>query len=183
MTGLDIGLLVAQVAVDAAAIALSIFSFGLAAPVASAMSIGFHTISAVMPTLATLATGDMSTTAILSSIGGGLISAIPGGSLASAANKAATKAATTLGKTAPKISKAINLMNKKIGAVNKFLDDITPDALLDKATSKLVKTTNKQTLLDDAQTIARKEAELKTFGEVRTDKKISSTTHNKDQSS
>lgn len=183
MTGLEIGLLVAQIAVDAAAIALSVFTFGLAAPVASAMSMGFHALSASLPTIATLATGNLSPTAILSSIGSGIISAIPGGSVASAANKAATKAVSTLQKTAPKIAKAVNLFNKKLNTVNKFLDSITPDALLDKATSKLVKTTNKQTLVEDAQIIARKEAELKTFGEVRTDKKISSTTYNKNTSS
>lgn len=180
MTGLEIGLLVAQVAVDAAAIALSVFTFGLAAPVASALSTGFHALSAVMPTIATLAQGNMSATAILSSVGSGLISAFPGGSAVSAANKAATKAVSTLQKTAPKIAKAVNTINKKLNQVNKFLDSITPDALLDKVTNKLVKTTNKQTLVEDAQIIARKEAELKTFGEVRTDKKISSTTYNKD---
>lgn len=183
MTGLDIGMLVAQVVVDAAAIALSIFTFGLAAPVASAMSVGFHSLSAVLPTIATLAAGDLSPTAILSSIGSGIMSAIPGGSVASAANKAATKAASYSTKYAPKISKAVNFLNNKLTKINKFLDNITPDALLDKATSKLVKTTNKQTLIEDAQIIARKEAELKSYGEVRTDKKINSTTHNKDSSS
>ena len=185
MTDIDIAFLAATIAVDAASIALSVFTFGLATPVASALSTAFHSISALLPTVQTLASGDLSPTAILSSIGAGIISAIPGGgsTIASIGNKAITKAISTFEKQAPKISKALKLMHNKVNRINNFIDSITPDALLDKATSKLVKSTNKQTLVEDAQIIARKEAELKTYGEVRTDKKINSTTYNKDNNS
>lgn len=79
MTGLEIGFLTAQVAVDAAAIALSIFSFGLATPVATAMSVGFTSIGAMLPSIETISKGNLSIASIMSSIGAGLLSAIPGG--------------------------------------------------------------------------------------------------------
>ncbi len=186
MTGLEIGFLAASIAVDAASIALSIFSFGMATPIAAAISTGVHVVSGALPLVETLAKskGNLTNAELLSSVGTALINSIPFGSLASVANKASTKVFNHFSKEfAIKANRFFKSVSNKLNKVNQVLDNLSPNTWISKGVVKLTDNFNKQSLLEDAQLIARKTSEQEVYGEVRTDKKINSITYNKNKES
>ena len=174
MDAKSIGILAAQLAASAAAIAAAIFippPFGqiIAAAIEATTSLILDAINGSFDN----AIG--ATTAVAMAA----ISAIPGTGAGAAASKAIGKVAPNATKTINRITINVEKFTKKI---NNAIDKVAPDKLIEKAASKWAGN-NKTTKLEDAQLIMKKQNELETNGQVRTEKKINSTTFNKDQTS
>lgn len=164
--------LAAQLAVSAASIAASVFlppPFGILISTA----IGLTGNLAIQG-----ATGDWSLESTLMSVlGAGVSVAKSTGAFKSLAKTVGD----AIGKASPKLALQINKFSinlKRIGdSINAKLNQIAPDQVIEKALKKWNGNAS-NTQLQDAQTIMQKTAELETFGEVRTDKKINSTKFN-----
>ncbi len=176
MEGKDIGILAAQIACSAAAIAAAIF---IPPPIGQIVALGIEIVSDAAIAMAEAATGDQ--IGALTSVLFGAISYIPGSSVAAAAGKVAAK---TSGKAATKtINKVALNLEKYTAKLSAKIDNMAPDKVIDRALAKWNKQSDKTTLFQDNQLIMKKQMELETEGQVRTEKKISSTTFNKDSSS
>ena len=174
MDAKNIGILAAQLAASAAAIAAAIFippPFGqiVAAAIEATTSLAIDAVNGSFNN----AIG--ATTAVAMAA----ISAIPGSSIGASAGKAISKVAPGMSKTINKIT--INL-EKFTTKINNSISKVAPDKLIEKAANKW-SGSNKTNKLEDAQLIMKKSNELETDGQIRTDKKINSTTFNRDQTS
>ncbi len=176
----EFGILAAQLSVSAVSIAVSIFvppPFGtiIAAAIEIASGLIFGAIEA--------SEGDAIST--LTAVAMGAISAIPFGKFAKSGKFAEFNA--KVGKAFPnatnKINNAVANVEKITQKINQKLDMVAPDKLLAKAASAWSKAEEDATRLQDAQIIMKKQTELESFGEVREQKKINSTTFNKDATS
>lgn len=176
MDGLDIGILAAQIACSAAAIAAAIF---IPPPFGFIVSAAIECTEAAIEAGIYASQGDQ--TGALTAVMMGAISAIPAGSVAKAASDVIAKSGVKIGgKTASKV--AINL-EKYTAKFSKAIDNFAPDKVIDRALAKWNATSDKTSIFQDNQLIMKKQTELETLGEVRTEKKINSTTFNKDTTS
>lgn len=171
----SLGILAAQLAVSAASIAASIFippPFGLiiSAAIEGAMSLAIDA-----------ATGGLDFLGAVNSIGSAALSFVPFGNVASTAGKLLAKQAPKLANTINKVTMNIEKITK---AINKRIESLAPDKLLERAASKL-NNNLKTTKLQDEQLILKKQMELETYGEQKDtrEKKINSITYNKDEKS
>lgn len=173
----NFAILAAQLASSAAAIAASVFippPFGvlIGAAISLATNLAIQAI-----------TGDWSWESSLMTV---LSAGVSVAKTTGAFKSLAQTIGQSVGKLAPNLALKVNkfTMNlKRVGdAINSKLNQIAPDKVIEKALKKWNgNATNSQ--LQDSQLIMQKSAELETFGEVRTDKKINSTKMNPNQES
>ncbi len=176
----DYGILAAQLAVSAASIAVSIFvppPFG--SLIAAAMEITAGVIFGAMEA------SDGDAISALSAVAMGAISAIPFGELAKSGKIAelGSKAAEKFPNASKMLNNAVMNVEKLTSKLNSKLDMVAPDKLLAKASQAWSKAEDDATRFQDAQIIMKKQTELEQFGQVREEKKINSTTFNKDTTS
>lgn len=176
----DFGILAAQLAVSAASIAVSIF---IPPPFGSIIAAAMEITTGLIIGAIEASEGDA--ISALSAVAMGAISAIPFGQLAKSGKIAelGSKAAEKFPNAAKALNAAVMNVEKLTAKINQKLDMVAPDKLLAKAAKAWSKADDDATRLQDAQIIMKKQTELEQFGEVREQKKINSTTFNKDTNS
>lgn len=174
---MNYGILAAQLAVSAAAIAASIFippPFGFIVSTAISLAGGLAIQAA---------TGDWSVASIIMTIAGSAVSVLKEiGTI----GKIGATIGQSIATNAPKLATTINKISmnfKKItDSINKTINSIAPDKVIAKAVEKWGGSSS-DTLFEDTKLIMQKSSELESFGQVRTDKKINSTKFNPDKTS
>ncbi len=176
----DFGILAAQLATSAASIAVSIFApppFGTIIAAAMELTAGviFGAIEA--------SEGDA--ISALTAVAMGAISSIPFGQLSKSGKFAefGSKVSEKFPKASAALNKAVMNVEKLTSKLNAKLDMAAPDKLLAKVAKSWSKAEADATRFEDAQLIMKKQSELETFGQIREEKKINSTTFNKDYTS